>query len=89
MIGAKIIVYTDHSALKYLLKKSDKPRLTRWILLLQEFDLEIIDKKCVENLVADHLSRIENNREEQSMKRPIDDSFLDESLYAMQMAKTP
>jgi hypothetical protein len=46
LVGAKVIVYTDHAALKYLLTKKDaKPRLIRWILLLQEFDLEIKDKK--------------------------------------------
>ena len=80
LIGAKIIVYMDHSSLKYLLKKSDaKPRLIRWILLFQEFDLKIRDKKGVENLVTDHLPRTENNGEEQPTKRQIDDSFLDDS----------
>ena len=58
LIGAKIIVYTDHSAIKFLLEKKDaKSRLIRWVLLLQEFDLEIRDKKEVKNLVANHLSR--------------------------------
>jgi hypothetical protein len=59
LVGAKVIVYTDHAALKNLLTKKDiKPHLIRWILLHHEFDLEILDKKGVGNSVADHLSRL-------------------------------
>jgi hypothetical protein len=46
LVGAKVIVYSDHAALKYLLTNKDaKPWLIRWILLLQEFDIDIRDKK--------------------------------------------
>lgn len=60
LIGSNVIVYIDHSVLKYLLNKKDaKPRLIRWLLLLQEFDLKIKDKMRSENLIADHLSHLE------------------------------
>jgi hypothetical protein len=77
-VGAKVIVYTDHGALKYLLTKKDaEPCLIRWILLLQEFDLEIRDKKGVENSVADHLSRLQF---EESAEQPINDYMRDGTL---------
>ncbi|GJS15161.1 reverse transcriptase domain-containing protein [Tanacetum coccineum] len=61
LVLSKSIVYTDHSALKYLLAKPiAKPRFLWWILLLQEFDVIIRDKKGAENLAVDHLSRLEN-----------------------------
>nr|GFC47266.1 retrovirus-related Pol polyprotein from transposon 17.6 [Tanacetum cinerariifolium] len=61
LIMNKGIVYTDHSALKYLFAKKDsKARLLRWVLLLKEFTFKVIDTKGAENLAADHLSRLEN-----------------------------
>nr|KYP32755.1 Retrovirus-related Pol polyprotein from transposon 17.6 [Cajanus cajan]KYP32757.1 Retrovirus-related Pol polyprotein from transposon 17.6 [Cajanus cajan] len=81
LIGSKVVVFTDHAAIKYLLTKLDsKPRLIRWILLLQEFDLEIKDKSGKENLVADHLSRLIND-EVTLKEREILEEFPDEKLF--------
>ncbi|GJW01309.1 reverse transcriptase domain-containing protein [Tanacetum coccineum] len=73
---SKTIVYTDHSTLKYLLVKQDaKPSLLQWILLLQEFNVIIRDKKGAENLAADHLSRLENPRQGDLEKKEITEKF--------------
>ncbi|KAL7616929.1 hypothetical protein Lser_V15G02518 [Lactuca serriola] len=73
-----MIVYSDHAALKYLMtKKYDKTRLIWWILLLQEFDLEIKDKSGAKNLVADYLSHLNVT----GSSSPILDEFLDEHRF--------
>ena len=90
VIGNKVVVFTDHAAIRYLMTKKDaKPRLIRWVLLLQEFDVEIKDKKGTENLVADHLSRLETFEHVHDRAKPIDDLFPDEKLMAVQGAALP
>ncbi|GJR67821.1 reverse transcriptase domain-containing protein [Tanacetum coccineum] len=81
LVLSKSIVYTDHSALKYLLAKQvAKPRFLWWILLLQEFDVVICDKKGAENLAADHLSRLENPHQSELEKKEITETFPLETL---------
>ena len=61
LIGSRVTIFTDHAAIKHLLAKTDsKPRLIKWVLLLQEFDIVIKDKRGSENVVVDHLSRLKN-----------------------------
>ncbi|KAM2294963.1 hypothetical protein ACFX1S_034816 [Malus domestica] len=84
LLGTKVIIYTDHAALKYLFtKKEAKPRLIRWMLLLQEFDIEIRDKKGSENVVADHLSCMVH--EEDAV--PIMETFPDEQLMSVKVSE--
>ncbi|GJW49433.1 reverse transcriptase domain-containing protein [Tanacetum coccineum] len=84
LILSKTIVYTDHFALKSLFSKQDaKPRLIRWVLVLQGFNIEIKDKKGAENLAADHLSRLENPNIGELAKYEIKDKFPDEHLMIL------
>nr|GFC09249.1 hypothetical protein [Tanacetum cinerariifolium] len=81
LIMNKSIIYTDHSALKYLFsKKYAKERLLRWILLLQEFDFKVIDTLGAENYAADHLSCLENPYENTFDPKEINETFPLESL---------
>ncbi|KAJ9562043.1 hypothetical protein OSB04_007203 [Centaurea solstitialis] len=83
LIGAKVIVHTDHSAIKYLMSKANaKPRLIRWVLLLQEFVLEIVDRKGTGNQVANHLSRIEG-KVSSGGNHEIKEIFPDEQILAI------
>nr|GFB28611.1 reverse transcriptase domain-containing protein [Tanacetum cinerariifolium] len=83
-------MYTDYSALKYLLSKQDaKPMLIRWVLFLQEFDIIIRDKKGTENLVADHLSRLENPHKDEFENKDINENFPLETLGKISSGSTP
>ena len=83
--GYEVFVHTDHSAIRFLMKKPvTTGRITRWLLLLQEFNITIVDRPGKENVVADFLSRISQD----STDTPVDDNFLDEHLFAV-AAKTP
>ncbi|GJY03251.1 reverse transcriptase domain-containing protein [Tanacetum coccineum] len=90
LVLSKSIVYMDHSALKYLLnKQDDKLRLLRWVLLLQEFDITIRDKKKgSENLAADHLSRLENPHKDVLEKKDINENFPLETLGVISSEST-
>nr|GEW09624.1 reverse transcriptase domain-containing protein [Tanacetum cinerariifolium] len=76
--------------LKYLLSKQDaKPRFLQWVLLLQEFDIIIRDKKETENLSTNHLSRLENPHKDVFDNKDINENFLLETLGKISIASTP
>ncbi|GJX73116.1 reverse transcriptase domain-containing protein [Tanacetum coccineum] len=81
----------DTRVLYLFAKKDAKPRLMRWILLLQEFDVVIRDKKGAENLAADHLSRLENLIKDKSKNKEITETFPLETLgsVALRVDSTP
>ncbi|GKE74914.1 reverse transcriptase domain-containing protein, partial [Tanacetum coccineum] len=88
LILSKTIVHTDHLALKHMFKKQDaKPRLIRWIMLLQEFDIKIKDKNGTKNDAVDHLSRIDNN--ETSDDNEVEDNFPRETLMEINTRDEP
>ena len=88
ILGSHVTIHTDHAAIKYLMAKNEaKPRLIRWVLLLQEFDLEIKDKKGSENVIADHLSILEMNVGKEK-RNEIAEKFPDEQLFLLSV-QTP
>ena len=83
LVRTKVTIYTDHSAIKYLISKKDvKPRLIKWILLLQEFNLEIKNGKDTENQVVDHLSKLEAD-ESTITKWDITKTFSNEQFWML------
>ena len=78
--GYEVFVHTDHSAIRNLMNKPvTSGRVTRWLLLLQEFNITVLDRPGKENQVADFLSRLQNRGE----VVPVEDSFPDENLFAI------
>nr|GEV88537.1 DNA-directed DNA polymerase [Tanacetum cinerariifolium] len=86
---ALILVVTDWNLPFELIKQDAKPRLLRWVLLLQEFDITIRNKKGLENLVADHLSRLDNPHEDVFENKNINENFPLETLGSIPSGSTP
>ena len=81
ILGSHVIIHTDPVAIKYLMATKDaKPRMIIWVLLLQEFDLEIKDKKGSDNVIVDYLFRLENPTEDEK-EIELEENFLNEQLF--------
>ena len=88
ILGSHVIIHIDHDAIRHLMEKKEaKPRLIKWVLLLHEFDLEIKDKKGSDNVIADHLSRLEMNVGKEKGNE-IAKIFPDEQLFLLSI-QTP
>jgi len=75
----QIVVHTDHVAIRYLMNKPDvNAKIIIWLILLQQFDLTIIDKLGRENVVEDFLSRLDLLIGEEGM---VDHQMPDEYLF--------
>ena len=83
ILGSHVVIHTDHAAIIYPMEKKEaKPRLIIWVLLLQELDLEIKDKKGSDNVIGHHLSRVERNKVKEEETR-IKENFPDEQLFQL------
>ena len=83
--GYEFLVHIDHSSITYLMNKPiNNGRITRWILLLHEFNIIVLDRLGRENQVTNFLSPLNNPSE----TTPIKDHFLDENLFAISFKST-
>jgi hypothetical protein len=78
--GYEVFVHTDHSAIIFLMNKPiTNGQVTRWLLLLQEFNIIVLDRPGKDNVVVDFLSRTKNEDDDIH----VDDSFPDEHLFSL------
>jgi len=87
LLGTKVIIHTDHTALCYLIAKKDaKPRLIKWVLLLELFNFEVKDRRGCENQVADHLSRLDG-RDKDEPEIDTKYVFADEQVFTVNLTQ--
>jgi hypothetical protein len=77
LLGGHFKMFTDHSALKYLVNKPVLGgRICKWLILLQEYDFEIIVKPGRMNKGPDHLLRLKHSEEPTSLEDTLPDAQL-------------